>query len=105
MSILGMGTLEIFVILIIAFIFLGPNRMVDASRRLGSTLKDLRRLGDNLPKLLLEDKTADFPEKPITHQGNNPSSYSEDPVPFTNGDSPDPKNSHMDEKHPNQEKK
>lgn len=105
MNILGMGTLEIFVILIIAFIFLGPNRMVDASRRIGTTLKDLRRLGDNLPKLLLEDKTTDFPEKPITHQENNPSNYSEDPVPFTKGDSPESKNTNMDEKHPNQEKK
>ena len=104
MSILGMGTLEIFVILLIAFIFLGPNRMVDATRRLGNTLKDLRRLSDDLPKLLLEDKTADFLEKPTSHQGNNPSSYSEDPVPFTKLESPQSKDDNIDEKHPDQEK-
>ena len=35
MSFLGMGTMEIFIILLVAFIFLGPERMVDAARTLG----------------------------------------------------------------------
>ena len=104
MSILGMGTLEIFLILLIAFIFLGPDRMVDATRRLGNTLKELRRLSDNLPKLLLEDKTADFPENPTNPQENNPTSYSEDPVAFTRPESLQSKDCTTDEKNPTQEK-
>ena len=51
MSFLGMGPLEIFIILLIAFIFLGPERMVDAARLMGKALREIRRMTAELPKL------------------------------------------------------
>ena len=45
MSFLGMGTMEIFIILLVAFIFLGPERMVDAARTLGKWTGELRAYG------------------------------------------------------------
>lgn len=44
MSFLGMGTLEILIILLVAFIFLGPERMVDAARTLGKWAGEMRRM-------------------------------------------------------------
>ena len=48
MSFLGMGTLEIVIILLVAFIFLGPERMVDAARTLGKWSGELRRMGSSM---------------------------------------------------------
>ena len=48
MSFLGMGTMEIFIILLVAFIFLGPERMVDAARTLGKWTGELRRMGSTV---------------------------------------------------------
>lgn len=45
MSFLGMGTMEILIILLVAFIFLGPERMIDAARTLGKWTGELRRMG------------------------------------------------------------
>lgn len=58
MNILGMGTLEILVILLVAFIFLGPERMVDAARFLGKVVRDTRRMTTELPDFL-NDKNVD----------------------------------------------
>ena len=48
MSFLGMGTFEILIILLVAFIFLGPERMVDAARTLGKWTGELRRMGSTV---------------------------------------------------------
>ena len=48
MSFLGMGTMEILIILLVAFIFLGPERMVDAARVLGKWTGELRRMGSTV---------------------------------------------------------
>ena len=48
MSFLGMGTMEILIILLVAFIFLGPERMVDAARTLGKWTGELRRMGSTV---------------------------------------------------------
>ena len=56
MNIFGMGPLEILVIALIAFILLGPQRMVDAARLLGKTTKEVRRLTDELPKIVLDEE-------------------------------------------------
>ena len=48
MSFLGMGTPEILIILLVAFIFLGPERMVDAARTLGKWTGELRRMGSTV---------------------------------------------------------
>ena len=66
MNILGMGTLELVAVLLVAFIFLGPQRMVDAARLLGKASRELRRLTDELPDLVLDE------ERPIIHRGSGP---------------------------------
>ncbi len=48
MSFLGMGTFEILIILLVAFIFLGPERMIDAARILGKWTGELRRMGSTV---------------------------------------------------------
>ena len=58
MNFFGMGPLEILVIALIAFIFLGPKKMVDAARLLGKTTKEVRRMTDELPKIMLDEEQA-----------------------------------------------
>ena len=55
MSFLGMGTMEILLILVLAFIFLGPERMVDAARMLGKLVREGRKLASELPQVVIED--------------------------------------------------
>lgn len=51
-----MGPLEILVIALIAFILLGPQRMVDAARLIGKATKEVRRMTDELPKIVLDEE-------------------------------------------------
>ena len=65
MNFLGMGTMEILLILLIAFIFLGPDRMVNAARFLGKTVGQLRRMSDDLRDLATDaiDEEATGPSR------------------------------------------
>ncbi len=47
MDFLGMGPLEILLILIIAIIFLGPGKIVDFARTLGKWVRAIRRAGND----------------------------------------------------------
>ena len=55
MNILGMGTMEVLIILLVAFIFLGPERMVDAARLLGKAAREARRMSASLGEIVLDD--------------------------------------------------
>ena len=55
MNILGMGTMEVLVVLVVGFIVLGPQRMVEAARLLGKASRELRRMAEELPGLTLDD--------------------------------------------------
>ena len=55
MNILGMGTFEILVVLLIAFVFLGPQRMIEAARMMGKASRELRRMTDEIPRMVMED--------------------------------------------------
>ena len=73
MNFLGMGTLEIFVVLLVAFLFLGPERMIGVARTLGKTMAELRRMTAELPDLVMEeDEKATPTEAPIVHRGSGP---------------------------------
>ena len=43
MNIMGMGMMELAVVLLVAFVVLGPGRSIDFARRTGRVLGDLRR--------------------------------------------------------------
>ena len=69
MNIFGMGPLEILVIALVAFIFLGPKKMVDAARLLGKATKEVRRMTDELPKIVLDEEQAQPSRAPRSDQG------------------------------------
>ncbi|GAB4530459.1 MAG: hypothetical protein Kow0063_08600 [Anaerolineae bacterium] len=48
MDFLGIGPLELIVVLIIAFIVVGPERLPELARSIGKTLGDLRALSQGL---------------------------------------------------------
>ncbi|MCY3542641.1 MAG: twin-arginine translocase TatA/TatE family subunit [Chloroflexi bacterium] len=81
MSFLGMGTFEIIVILLVAFIFLGPERMVDAARTLGKWTGELRRMGSTVQAEMddIGNIGAPLSQRPApprnqqSHDGDNPS--------------------------------
>ena len=43
MNVMGMGLMELGVVLLVAFLVLGPGRSIDMARRSGKVLGDLRR--------------------------------------------------------------
>ncbi len=43
MNIMGVGLMEVAVILLVGFLVLGPGRSIDMARRTGKVLGDLRR--------------------------------------------------------------
>ena len=63
MSFLGMGPFEIIIILLVAFIFLGPERMADAARTLGKWTSELRRATAGV-RAEMDDLIADDPTHP-----------------------------------------
>lgn len=65
MNILGMGSLEFLVILLVGFIILGPKRMADAARLLGKATREVRRITEDLPDMILDENL----EEPGKRQG------------------------------------
>jgi Sec-independent protein translocase protein TatA len=48
MNIMGMGVVEIGVVLLVAFLVLGPGRSIEMARKAGKMLGDLRRTFDEV---------------------------------------------------------
>ena len=67
MTFLGMGPLEVMVILLVAFMVLGPQRMMDAARLLGKATREVRRMSQGLTDAL--DETMEEPRvhRPGSH--------------------------------------
>ena len=59
MDFLGIGPTEFLVIALVAFLFLGPARMVDVARSLGRVVQEVRRTTSDLPSLLSLDERID----------------------------------------------
>ena len=55
MNVLGIGSLEILLILIVAFVFLGPEQLIDVARFLGNAVKEGRKLASEMPRIVVED--------------------------------------------------
>ena len=68
MSVLGMGYVELLVILLVAFIFLGPERMVDAARLLGKAVREVRNMAADLPSLDLDEPPPEPRRAPAAPQ-------------------------------------
>ena len=59
MNFFGMGTLEIVAVLLVAFIFLGPQRMIDAARLIGKATMEMRRLSESFSLTVMDEDQAD----------------------------------------------
>lgn len=96
-----MGFLEILIILIIAFIFLGPERMIDAAKMLGKLVREARNMASEVPRVVVEDddikivnggettsltgQPAPQPAKPSAARASEPDADAETP---DDGDGP-----------------
>ena len=56
MNIFGMGTLEILLVMLIAFIFLGPEKMIAGAKKLGQLTRDAKNLSTNFNTILLDEE-------------------------------------------------
>ena len=59
MNFLGMGPMEVAVILLVAFLVLGPGKSIDLARSAGKTFRDLRNTFSDVAKAV--DLTEDEP--------------------------------------------
>jgi len=67
LNFMGMGMPEIVVILVIAFLALGPRKSVDLARTTGRVLRDLRRTFNEITAAVtLEDIGDSPPRRPNT---------------------------------------
>ena len=61
MDFLGIGPIELLVVALVAFLFLGPTRMVEVARSLGKMVREVRRATSDLPSLMALDEPSDQP--------------------------------------------
>ena len=74
MNFMGMGVMELGVVLVIAFLVLGPSRSIDMARSAGKLIGDLRRsFNDVMEAVNLEQEQEKGPS------GRVPVDYSEGP--------------------------
>ena len=80
---LGMGPLEVMIILVVAFIVLGPQRMLDAAKLLGKATREVRRMSQGLTDVL--DETMEEPRvhKPGGHPGRSTEGDTENDTPMS----------------------
>ena len=65
MNLFGVGALEILIILMVAFIVLGPDRLIGVARKLGTSMRELRNTTSEFSRILDEDQSAESSkEKP-----------------------------------------
>jgi sec-independent protein translocase protein TatA len=70
MDFFGMGPWEIFLILVIALIFLGPGKIVDFARTLGKWVRAIRRAGNDFTAAVTREleKTGEEPPPATTKE-------------------------------------
>ena len=60
MNLFGVGSLEIIIILLVAFLVLGPNQLVSMAKGLGKVVKELRNATGQFTRMV-EDDDRDKP--------------------------------------------
>ena len=100
MSFLGMSYLEILVVALVAFVFLGPERMVGMARNLGKMVRTVRAMAADLPSIddldldgTRERDRADARPAPTKDEGPKRSDVDQDddgPVAFRASSPPPP---------------
>ena len=103
MNFLGVGPMEIVLILLIAFIFLGPERMTEAARLVAKLVREGRNLAADLPRVVVENDEikivergkstsliSDRPVEPTVEPDPQDDAGEDGPVPFSRTSSPPP---------------
>ena len=67
-NMMGVGPLELFVVLLVAFLVLGPERMVSSARDVAKVVADLRQTFSNIPRTL--DDLLEQSEDPDSEETN-----------------------------------
>ncbi|MDA0734920.1 MAG: twin-arginine translocase TatA/TatE family subunit [Chloroflexi bacterium] len=60
---MGMGMPEIVVIMVIAFLALGPSKSIDMARTAGKVIRDLRRTFNEITSAVTLDDVNDAPPR------------------------------------------
>ena len=69
----GIGWMELMFILVIALVFLGPDKMLETARFLGKAIREVRRTTDEITRSLsLDDELSRPSQEPTTHQESLP---------------------------------
>ena len=73
MDFFGLGFWEIVLILLVALIVLGPNKLPDIARTLGKTLRSLRKATSDFTTILTKEMNGEektHPPQPKTESSN-----------------------------------
>lgn len=79
MNFLGMGMPEIVVIMVIAFLALGPSKSIEMARTTGKVLRDLRRTFNEITAAVTLDDVYDAP--PPRRQNTSAVTSNDEPPP------------------------
>ena len=73
MDIFGIGPMEGVMILVVALLFMGPDRMVDLARRIGAAVNEFRRMVSDVSKVVENEislkETNDHKDMSKQHEG------------------------------------
>lgn len=89
---LNIGPQELIVVLIIALVVVGPNRLPELGRSIGRALKEFRKIQDDVKDTIKFDLNADH-EPYVAPKGKSPTASPDTPTVGTdspNGGSPAP---------------
>ena len=63
MNILGMGSFELLIVLLVAFIFLGPTKMIETAKNIGKLLKNAKDMVKDMQQAILDEENLSTLEK------------------------------------------
>ena len=58
MNILGMGSFELLIILLVAFIFLGPAKMIETAKNIGKLLKNAKDMERDMQEIIIDEENS-----------------------------------------------
>ena len=81
MNFLGIGFMELLVILLVAFLVVGPGRSIEMARRTGKVLGDLRRgFSDVTEAISVEERQRAHSQQPPPGVPSRPEMPDEEPA-------------------------
>jgi len=63
LNLFGVGSLEIIIILLVAFLVLGPNQLLGVAKGLGKVMRELRNATGQFTRMLEEEGQEEEPSK------------------------------------------